>query len=246
MEQNLKNLLEGNSVEPCGDGTIKPSVICYTIVPYFQGEFHIIEPLSYDPAAPESRKYRLVSKNFAQMRSYVSGSSKPPHRELGIRSTEAPIVYKVKMRPVVVLTSCLPKEMPGIPSHFKDCVLCAPLYTFVDENNEVNQNYNPRAIQAITALQYRSFFPLPTSPYLKSKLCGLRLDRIQPTHIDCLSEPLAQVTDKWFAFIWEWIHFYATGKLIDESRLAEKAEIGKTLYAARELLLQELNKKQAS
>ncbi len=244
MEQSLKSLLEGNSVEPCSMGTVKPSVICYTIVPYFQDKFHIIEPLSYDPATPESRKYRLVSKNFTQIRSYIDGSSKPPHMELGIRSTEAPIVYKVKMRPVVVLTSCLPTETAGIPKHFRHCILCVPLYTLVDENNEVNRNYNPQAIQAITALQYRSIFPLPTSPYLKSKLCGLRLDRIQPTHINCLSEPLAQVTDRWFAFIWEWVHFYATGRLIDEKRSAEKAEIGKTLYITRELLLEELNKNQ--
>jgi hypothetical protein len=111
----------------------------------------------------------------------------------------------------------------------------------VDKDNFLKPNYNPKTIEEIIALKYRSFFPLPTHPYLTSHISGLRLDRIHPNRIDCLSRPIAKVTNNWFAFIWEWIHFYVTGKLIDDNRIAERAEIGKTLNAAREVFLEVLD-----
>jgi hypothetical protein len=163
---------------------------------------------------------------------------------MGLRSDEACIIYKIKVRPVVVLTRLLTEETAGCPPHFKNCLLCAPLYTLVDKDNFLKISYNPTTIQEIVALKYRSVFPLPTYPCLDSRISALRFDLIQPVRNSSLSKPLGKVTDRWFAFICEWVRFYATGRLIDENRSAEKAEVGKTLHAARELLLEELKKNQ--
>jgi hypothetical protein len=244
MDQNLITLL-GESIEPYQADTPKPSVICCAPVPNVPTLFNILEPLSYDPVSANARKYQLVTGDYRSLCSYIKRPDKLPHFELGLRSDEACIIYKIKVRPVVVLTWPLTEEAKGCPSHFKNCLLCAPLFTLVDKDNFLKPTYNPKTIDEIIALKYRSFFPLPTHPYLESRISGLRLDRIQPTRIECLSKPIAKVTDNWFAFIWEWIHFYVTGKLIDDNRLAEKVEIGKTLNAAREVFLEALSKKQA-
>jgi|GEM_PF-2025512 len=241
MDQNLRTLLTGEPIEPYEGDNVIPGVICYTIVPYVPKAIHVIEPLSYDPASADSRKYQLLSMGFPQLGPYLDGA-KPPHAEPGVRSNEVVLAYKVKARPAVVLTPRFSGEENGFPAHFSNCVLCAPLYSLVDENNIMNTTYNPKAIRGVVALKYTIAFPLPTYPYLKSRLCAVRFDRILPARLNCLSKPKAKVTDRWFAYIYEWIHFYATGKLIHKQKTIEKEETAELLGTARSLLLEELSK----
>lgn len=241
MEQNLKSLL-GDALEPYGGEVVKPGVICHTIVPFIPKKLNVVEPLSYNPASAEASKYQLLSMELTQLGPYLDGT-KPPHIELGVRSNEVVLAYKTKMRPVVVLTPCLPEETQGFPSHFKNCVLCAPLYTLVDKDNILNPHYNAKAVYGIVALKYRSVFPVPTHPYLKSRICGLRLDRILSARINCLSRPKTKVTNNWLAYIREWIRFYATGKLVETQLSTSRRKQTELLDTARTLLLEELSKR---
>lgn len=244
MEQNLKSLL-GDALEPYGGELVKPGVICYTIVPFIPKKLNVVEPLSYNPASAESRKYQFLSMELTQLGPYLDGT-KPPHVELGVHSNEVVLAYKAKLRPVVVLTPCLTEETQGFPSHFKNCVLCAPLYTLVDEDNILNPGYNEKAIYGIVALKYRSVFPVPTHPYLKSQICSLRFDRILPARINCLSKLETKMNSKWLAYIREWIRFYATGKLVETQLPASRRKHAELLNTARTLLMEELSKRETS
>lgn len=235
MDKNLRILLGGEPVVSCTSKAIKPGVICNTILPYIPKFFHIVEPLSSDSASPDSRKYSLISMDYAPLVSYLTSPKKPPYFEFGVQSDETVLIYKVKIRPVIVLTHCLPEEEKGFPSHFKGCVLCAPLYTLVDEDGIMNSNYNKAAIDGITALKYRRVFPLPTHPFLKSQISALRLDQTQPVRAKYLSNPIAQVPNRWLGFIREWFYFYGTGKLRP-----------KLLETARLLLLEAVGQQKAS
>ncbi len=213
MDQNLRTLLEGEPVEVCNNATIKPGVICSTIIPQIPNIFPIIEPLSCDTSSPNSRKYSILSMDYRPLVSYLTNPDKPPHFELGVRSDEAVVAYKVKIRTVLVLTHKLSEEDRGFPSHFKNCILCAPLYTLVEKDGRIKPSYNPLAVQNIVALKYRRVFPLPGYSLLNSQISALRLDQVQPVRVKYLSKPIAKVGDKWLGFIREWIHFYGTGKL---------------------------------
>ena len=104
--------------------------------------------------------------------------------------------------------------------------------------------YNPQAIKGVVALKYPFAFPLPTHPYLKSRISAIRLDRIMPSRLNCLSKLKIKVSDRWLTYIYEWIHFYATGKLTHKQKTTdEKEETAELLDTARSLLLEELDKK---
>lgn len=244
MEQNLKTLLDCEFFESYDGETPAPGTVCRAVFPFIpQKKFSIIEPLSTDPCSPDSRKYRLFSKGFAELRADLANSRMPPHYELGLRSNEVAVVIKAKSRPVIVLTPLLSDdETTGFPSHFKNCVLCVPLYTLVYENNEMNPSYDPMTIQSITALKYRAIFPVLPQPYLESRISGLRLDRIHPIRAEFLSKPECKATSKCFAFICAWIRFYATGRLAGKPKPPEKETPAELLGAARELLLETLRK----
>jgi len=243
MEQNLKTLLTGEPIEEYKGDTIQPGVICYTVIPFIPKKYHVIEPLSYDPASARSRQYQLLSMEFRQLRPYLDGD-KPPHAEIGVRSDEIVLAYKAKARPIVILTPCFLENIRGFPAHFRNCLLCAPLYTLIDKYNTLDSHYNPDVIRSIVALKYPFIFPLPTYPYLPSKICALRFDRIVPVRLNCLSKPSAKITDRWFTYIYEWIRFYATGKLID-TKATENRKVAELLHTARSLLLEESNKQKA-
>ncbi|MBL7187137.1 MAG: hypothetical protein ISS70_12525 [Phycisphaerae bacterium] len=236
MEQNLKTLL-GEAIEPHKSETIKPGTICSTVIPFLllPQKCNVIESLSPDPASPKSRQYQLRSMDYKQLRRYMRGS-RPPSYEMGIRSDEAVLGYKVKLRPVVVLTPCLAGERSGFPSHFRNCVLCAPLYTIVDEEGNVKTSYNEDVVRGIVALKYRSAFPIPTSPYMSSHVSALILDRIQPTQVRSLSCCGLRVRNKWLAYIREWVRFYATGRLGEEKKSGTKETLAQYLDGVRAVL----------
>jgi len=243
MEQNLQNLLNGESVERYEGENIQPGVICFTVFPFVpKRNLQIITPLSTNPASPDSRKYRLLSKDFEQLRDELNQSKVPPHYELGLRRNEVILAVKAKDRPVVVLSPVLSsEETSGFPPHFKGCVLCAPLYTLVDGSNRINPNYSPGVVNGVIALKYSVMFPVITCPYLGSRVSGLRLDRIMPVRTEFLHKTQCKVTDKWFDYICAWVRFYATGQLTEEQRPEGEETIGELLTAARELLAEALN-----
>ncbi len=243
MMQNLKTLLQGEPVESYSGGQIKPGALCWAIVPYVLTEFQIIRPLSYDPASEDSNKYSLTSKTVKQVCAGTDDAAKLPHAVLRVRSTEDLVACKVKRRPVVVLTSCLSQEDQGFPSHFRDCVLCAPLFTLVDEDGTEKPGYGEQVINRIVALQYRRVFPLPTHPHLGSQLCAVRLDRITPVHVNCLSVPELKISSRWLTFIREWVRYYATGRLVEQPRPSGRESWGELLSTAQSLLGEALNQK---
>jgi hypothetical protein len=101
MEQNLITLL-GESVESYQADAPEPSVICYAPVPNIPTQFNIVEPLSYDPASANAKKYQLVTGDYRSLCSYIKRPDKPPHFELGLRSDEAcimcPLIYACGQR----------------------------------------------------------------------------------------------------------------------------------------------------
>lgn len=243
MIQSLKTLLQGEPVEPYTGGQIKPGAVCWAVVPYVQTEFQVIRPLSYDPASADSNKYSLTSKTVKQVCSGTNGAAKLPHVALGLRSTEDLVACKVKKRPVVVLTASLSQEDQGFPGHFRGCVLCAPLFTLVDEDGYERTGYSEQVINRIVALQYRRVFPLPTHPHLDSVLCAIRLDRIASIHVSCLSVPELKIGSRWLTFIREWVHYYAIGRLRERPRSSGKESWGELLSTAQSLLGEAVNQK---
>ena len=234
MEQNLKTLL-GEAIEPYDSEIIKPGVICYTTVPYVPQKCDVIEPLSYDTASHKSKQYKLSSMGHKQLQSYLYGS-KLPNYELGIRSNEILLAYRVKLRPIVVMTPCLSGKLSGFPSYLRYCVLCAPLYTLVDIDGNLRQSYNPNVIKGIVALKYSLAFPILTSPYMNSKISALMLNRIQPAQVCALSRPHLKVRNKWLAYIREWIRFYATGRLGEKKKPESKETVAQFLDGVRAVL----------
>jgi len=234
MEQSLKTLL-GEAIEPYDNETIKPGVICSTTVPYVPPKCNVIEPLSYNTASPQSKQYQFLSMEYTQVRKYLVGK-KAPHFELGTRSDEIVLAYITKLRPVVILTPCLTGELSGFPAHFRNCVLYAPLYTIVDEEGNIKKGYNPQAVKGIVTLKYRSAFPIPTSPFLKSRICTLILDRIQPVQICALSCLHLKIRNKWLAYIREWTRFYATGRLAERKTPEKKETVAEYLDGVIEVL----------
>ena len=243
MIQNLKALLQGEPVEPYNGGQVKPGAVCWAIVPYVHTEFHVIRALSSDPASADSNKYSLMSKTAKQVCSDSDGEVKLPHAALSLRSTEDLVACKVKKRPVVVLTACLSEEDKGFPAHFRDCVLCAPLFTLVDADGFEKPGYGEQVISRIAALQYRRVFPLPTHPHLDSWLCAIRLDRIASIHVSCLSTPELKISGRWLTFIREWVRYYATGHFGERMRPGGKENWGELLSAAQSVLAEAIGQK---
>lgn len=237
MIQSLKTLLQGQPVESYSGGQIKPGALCWGVVPYvLRTDFQVIRPLSYDPASQDSGRYSLSSTTLQQLCAGPKDAAKLPQAALGLRSSEDILACKVKRRPVIVLTSCLSQEDQGFPSHFRDCVLCAPLFTLVDKDGFERTGYDEEVISRIVALQYRRVFPLPTDPHLGSQLCAVRLDRIAPIHVTCLSMAGLRVSSRWLTFIREWVRYYATGRLAEHPRASGKGGWGEILSAAQSLL----------
>lgn len=234
MDQNLKTLL-GEAIEPYDSEAIKPGVVCTTIVPFVPQNCHVIEPLSFNSASSESRKYQLLSMEYTQVGRYLDGS-RPPHVELGVRSNEAVVACKMKLRPVVVLTPCLTGDLSGFPAHFRNCVLYAPLYTLVDEDGNVKRSYNSEAVRGIATLKYPSAFPVPTAPFIKSRISALMLNRIQPAQLRSLSCLRLRVRNRWLAYIREWVRFYATGRLGERKKPGAKEALAQYLDDVRAVL----------
>jgi hypothetical protein len=243
MIQSLKALLQGEPIEPYNGGQVKPGAVCWAVVPYVQTEFQVIRPVSYNPASADSSKYSLTSKTVKHICTGTDGAAKLPHAALGLRSTEDLVACKVKKRPVVVLTECVNQEDQGFPAHFRGCVLCAPLFTLVDEDGFEKTGYGAQVISRIVALQYRRVFPLPTQPHLDSVLCAIRLDRIASIHVSCLSVPELKISSRWLTFIREWVHYYATGRLRERPRSSGKESWGELLSTAQSLLAEALRQK---
>jgi hypothetical protein len=234
MDQNLKELLTGEPIEPYDGDCIERGLICYAVVPFVPRNISLIEPLEYDSASTASGKYHLLQMDYSQLPLYLE-KTHPPHKELGMRSDEALVAYKVKRRPIIVLTPPLGK-VKGFPQYLRSSVLCAPLHTIVEEDDSLKVGYNPKVIQEIVSLKFASVFPLPTKPFLKGKISAVMLEHIFPAHLSCLTKPKHKVSNRWFSYIYEWICFYATGKL------ADGREIAKELDSARTLLLELLEK----
>jgi hypothetical protein len=229
VDGNLLDFLGGPAIEQGGEG-VSLGALFYAPVPYVANKFSVIRPGSYDPVAVDSARYRVREVKINQLCMNL------PHKELGIRSCEDLLVTVVTRRPVVALTLPLTKgDGKGFPSHFRDTVLCAPLYTIVDEDNAIKQTYNARVVHEIAALKYREVFPIPSRP-LKAVMSALRLDRVQPFHVDALVPVELRLTRKWVAYVRDWVQFYAMGRLGASSAKGEKRIA--LLGAARDLLME--------
>ncbi|MBW8042325.1 MAG: hypothetical protein FVQ85_20325 [Planctomycetes bacterium] len=243
MEQNLRDLL-GEPFEQYAGDNIVPGLVCLAIVPYQLRTLHVVRPLSYNSASPSSAAYKLSKINFEQLTQRANGMNRLPHVELSLRSDEDLVVYKVKIRPVIVLSPRLPEKAKGLPSYFAYSVLCVPLYTLVDKDGFPKRGYNLVAAEKIAALQCRQFFPIPSRTYLDSAISFLRLDNIQAANRNILRSKQIKLTKRWLAFIRVWIRFYATGKLAEEQIPERERKTAEFLNTVKELLSEQLEKSQ--
>jgi hypothetical protein len=245
MIQNLTTLLNDSGIEAYNDKVIKPGVICRALVPYVPQKYDLVEPPSYDPASGEDCRYKIVNRTFNEVCDTLTDKRRAPYAALGIYSDEVLVVDKTKLRPVVVLGHCIKEEQKSFPKHFKDCLICAPLYTLVYPDSTMKQDYNPETVENVVALQYRSTFPVPSGIDLDSQVSMVRFDRIMPIRETCLTKPKSRLTKKWFAFICVWLNFFATGKL-SLTAPSYMEQVCEDLATTRDLLLQELNKHRKS
>ena len=232
MDQNLKTLL-GQPIEEYTGETIKPGLICYTVVPYIHDTFTVVRPVSYDSASQDYSNLNITTTdNFKELCDNL------PHTNLSLRSDEELLVSKIKKRPVVVLSHELARvDSRGFPPHYKKTVLCAPLFTLIDSYGAYRTSYNSSVIRNVTALKYSFVFPIPGQPYLNSKISGLRMDRIHSVHTNCLKISNKKITRRWLGFIREWVRFYGTGRLTGNAKHSGNNKIAEYLQEARELLL---------
>jgi len=243
MEQHLRYLL-GEPFEQYTGGDIIPGLVCDAIVPFHLHTLHVVRPLSYDSVSSSSDIFKLLKIDFKQISEGVDGMNRLPHVELNLRSNEDLVVYRVKVRPIIVLSPRLPEEAKGLPSYFAYSTLCVPLYTLVDKDGFPKAGYNVTAAEKIAALQCRSFFPVLTGTYFDSAISFLRFDCIQATNRRFLHSKKIKLTRKWLAFIRVWIRFYATGKLLQGQLPKRENKVAKHLNTVRELLTENLQKSQ--
>ena len=233
MDQNLKTLL-GPPIEEYKGDTIKPGVICSTVVPYIHDNFTVVRPASYDSTSQDYNNLNITTTS-----DYRTLCDNLPHINLSLRSDEDFLVCKVKKRLVVILSHELARaDGSGFPPHYKETVLCAPLFTLIDSDDNYRTSYNYRAINNVAALKYSFIFPIPGQPFLDSKISGLRMDRIHSVHTNCLRRPNKKLTRRWLGFIREWIRFYGTGRLVGNTKVSGNKKIAEFLHVAREALLE--------
>jgi hypothetical protein len=224
MENNLIALLE-EPFEETGHAMILPGTIALSVVPFVEERYRTIRPCSNDPANPDFNKLAMKPTSYSDL----CDSERPPNHNLGLRSDEDLLVYRVKKRPVVVLSPQL-KKAKGMPSHIEGCVLCAPIFTLADSDGMIKKEYTNEAAMKIFGLQCTQLFPLPGRGVLRSEVSIIRLDRIHAAHANRLISIKYRLTKRWRRYMSEWLRLYLKN---DETAEPSNKIVG-DLFAARE------------
>ncbi len=243
MSDDLTDILGPAYATYDEEGKIKPGVVCIGVIPYVMEEYYTIRPVDPDPRSSDHQRYCLVKKTAARLASDGQDKWSFPFKDMNLDADEDLVVFKVKRRPVVVVSKAIVEERKADPSRFQDSFLCVPSYTLVDSflHPQVNQS----VIEDILALSYRCCFPLPYDPFHQDRLAALRLDRMQPIPRHLLKVADRRLSTEWTLYIQEWIRLYLTGRLGDDDSDKNTESVPYILRTARDLLMAELAKRRA-
>jgi len=240
LSDDLTDIL-GAALEPHDPaGSIEPGVVCVGVIPYVMTNYYTVRPLSPDPKAADHQRYRLVRKTPGGLAKDGQDGWSFPFKDMNLDSDEDFVLFKVKRRPVVVLSMAVVDEHRVDPTRFHDSFWCAPSYTMIDRFGHPQWPQN--LIEGVLALTYRSCFPVPCHPSLHDRLSVLRLDRLHPIPRHCLDPTDRRFTGEWTFYLQEWVRFYLTGRLGDDDTENNPDSIASVLKAARDLFMSELAK----
>jgi len=221
----------------------KPGVICLAVVPYVVKRLYTMQPLDPDPKSASHRRFELIEKTPQTLASREQDKWQLPYKDLNLDVDEDLLIVKVKRRPVVVLSRAIVDEQKADPSRIQDSFWCIPEYTLIDQffHPQFDQDF----IEDVTALTYRSFFPLPYDPHFHDRQAMLRLDRMQPVPRHLLKPTERRLAKKWLLYLYEWARFYITGTIGDDDTDKNPNSIASTLKAARDAMMGEVAKNRA-
>lgn len=224
-------------------GKVKPGVICTAVVPYVMERCYVVRPSDPDPKSSAHKRYEIKEEHVVTLATDDQDKWRLPFKDLNLDADEDLVVAKVKRRPVVVLSRAIVDERKADTSRIQDSFWCIPSYTLVDQF--FHTQFSQEFVDDVTALTYRSFFPLPYDPHMHDRVSMLRFDRIQPVPRHHLKPQEVRLTEDWLLYLIEWARFYITGRLGDDDSDKNPNSIASALQAAREAFMEALAKKRA-
>ena len=217
---------------------VKPGVVCVGVIPYVAQDYYTVRPLNPDPKSADHQRYRLVKKTAGGLANDGQDRWSFPFKDMNLDADEDLVLYKVKRRPVVVLSRAIVDERKADPSRFQDSFWCVPSYTLVD--SFLHPQLDQTMIEDINALTYRCCFPLPYNVHVHDRQSMLRLDRTQPIPRQLLCVTERRLSPEWTLYLQEWVRFYMTGKLGDDETDKNVDSVPSLLKTARGLLMDAL------
>jgi len=239
LSDDLTDILGTAFVDYPGQ-SIKTGVVCVAVIPYVMEKCYAIRPIDPDPRSSEHTRYRIVEESPSGLAGEQQDKWRLPFKNLNLDVDEDLLIFKVKRRPVVVLSRAIVDERKADPSRFQDSFWCVPSYTMID--NFGHPQLDISFIEDVRTLSYRCCFPLPYDPYLHDQESMLRFDRTQPIPRHCLKATKRRLSKGWRLYIQEWARFYITGSLGDDDSDKNPESIATILKTARGLLMEELTK----
>lgn len=243
MSQDITEIL-GEPYATYPGESVGVGVICIAVIPYVMNNCYTIQPLNADPQSDDHQKYTLVQKKPSELASNNQEKWNLPIKDLGLDVNEDLLIVKVKRRPVVVLSRAIVDERKVEPSKFQDLFWCIPSYTLMDQH--FHPQFDKTFIEDVSALSYRSCFPLPYDSHLHDRMAMLRIDRTQPIPRYLLKPTERRLSKEWTVYLQEWARFYMTGQLGDDDNLKNPESVASILGITRDLLMEELAKKRTN
>lgn len=182
-------------------------------ISYVDGPLQALGIVSVDPFHKMPPGLRLQPVNDSTF-------DHPPVKEfIGLEYNEGLLVYKAKVRPVI-LFSVASRTAPR-NSGSDETFLCLPIFGL--------DQFPPEFVQSVKAFKYINRFYLPSSVRPKFEEGMIRFDRTQVVHTANLKrrDPPIRLTPDAIYVLQEWFRYYVTGVCEDFVLEHQKIELEK-------------------